>query len=319
MNTVSVKRRKSGFTLIELLVVIAIIAILAAILFPVFARARENARRASCQSNEKNIALGFKQYIQDNGEKYPPAMADSTVLKNDPGLSEYIKSTAIFYCPSDSEKTIGSYGYLLAGQNESAIDNQPGGTSGTALLKETSAKRHFDGQNIAFVDGHVKWGKGTGDYATGATPGLTDADIAAGQTASGSLDPRMTLANIQAKYITSGASDALAAIANPNSCGSLNRCTVTPRAFSMIVTLGSGSGTGTPNVAYALTGDSGITSVSKASAPMNTQDNYLDNFIVQYPPGGATNDANFAYRIGKKFQIAITSGTFVKTYYFVYG
>src|SRR5215217_8973442 len=73
---------KQGFTLIELLVVIAIIAILAAILFPVFARARENARRASCQSNEKNIALGFKQYIQDNGEKYPPKMLYASDLKS---------------------------------------------------------------------------------------------------------------------------------------------------------------------------------------------------------------------------------------------
>jgi len=160
--------KRKGFTLIELLVVIAIIAILAAILFPVFARARENARRASCQSNEKNIALGFKQYIQDNGEKYPPAIANSFALKNDPGVGEYIKSTAIFQCPSDSSKVNGSYGYVLTGApNESSIDS----TSTTALLKETSAQRHFNGQNIAFVDGHVKWGKDTGDYATGAPSG----------------------------------------------------------------------------------------------------------------------------------------------------
>jgi prepilin-type N-terminal cleavage/methylation domain-containing protein len=59
------KRFAKGFTLIELLVVIAIIAILAAILFPVFARARENARRASCQSNLKQVGLGLLQYIQD--------------------------------------------------------------------------------------------------------------------------------------------------------------------------------------------------------------------------------------------------------------
>ena len=61
----------TGFTLIELLVVIAIIAILAAILFPVFARARENARRSSCQSNMKQIGLGFMQYTQDYDEQYP--------------------------------------------------------------------------------------------------------------------------------------------------------------------------------------------------------------------------------------------------------
>jgi prepilin-type N-terminal cleavage/methylation domain-containing protein len=61
----------SGFTLIELLVVIAIIAILAAILFPVFARARENARRASCASNLKQISLGLMQYSQDYDERFP--------------------------------------------------------------------------------------------------------------------------------------------------------------------------------------------------------------------------------------------------------
>src|SRR4028118_675254 len=63
-----------GFTLIELLVVIAIIAILAAILFPVFSRARENARRASCMSNLKQIGLGVMQYVQDYDERYPSSM-----------------------------------------------------------------------------------------------------------------------------------------------------------------------------------------------------------------------------------------------------
>ena len=76
-------RTKSAFTLIELLVVIAIIAILAAILFPVFARARENARRASCQSNLKQIGLGIIQYIQDYDEKYPSANISG-------GLASYI-------------------------------------------------------------------------------------------------------------------------------------------------------------------------------------------------------------------------------------
>ncbi|MFQ6098945.1 MAG: DUF1559 domain-containing protein, partial [Armatimonadota bacterium] len=64
------RHRTVGFTLIELLVVIAIIAILAAILFPVFSRAREKARQASCQSNLKQLALGFLMYAQDYDEKF---------------------------------------------------------------------------------------------------------------------------------------------------------------------------------------------------------------------------------------------------------
>lgn len=62
-----------GFTLIELLVVITIIAILAAILFPVFSRARKKARQTTCMSNQKQIGLGFQQYIQDYDEIFPPA------------------------------------------------------------------------------------------------------------------------------------------------------------------------------------------------------------------------------------------------------
>jgi prepilin-type N-terminal cleavage/methylation domain-containing protein len=75
---------RRAFTLIELLVVIAIIALLAAILFPVFARARENARRASCQSNMKQIGLGILQYAQDNDERLPgrPAFSEYRQPKN---------------------------------------------------------------------------------------------------------------------------------------------------------------------------------------------------------------------------------------------
>src|SRR5579864_2083597 len=64
-------RARNGFTLIELLVVIAIIAILAAILFPVFAQAREQARKTSCLSNQKQISTGFLMYVQDYDETFP--------------------------------------------------------------------------------------------------------------------------------------------------------------------------------------------------------------------------------------------------------
>ena len=107
-------RKSKGFTLIELLVVIAIIAILAAILFPVFGRARENARRSSCQSNLKQIGLGLAQYTQDYDERYPMIYSyNSTTPKQgwDGQIEPYlgIKVTAsttasaqIFVCPSDS-------------------------------------------------------------------------------------------------------------------------------------------------------------------------------------------------------------------------
>jgi len=100
--------RRFAFTLIELLVVISIIAILAAILFPVFGRARENARRSSCQSNLKQIGLGALQYMQDNDEKIFSSFygtagnSNSSNYKWMDAIFPYLKSEQIFTCPSDS-------------------------------------------------------------------------------------------------------------------------------------------------------------------------------------------------------------------------
>jgi prepilin-type N-terminal cleavage/methylation domain-containing protein/prepilin-type processing-associated H-X9-DG protein len=202
---------RPGFTLIELLVVIAIIAILASILFPVFARARENARRASCQSNMKQLALAAMQYISDNDNRLMNATpTGSSVAGNnwDP-IQPYLKSDQTLFCPSAPKyKTsnhvkathngfpvdwVGSGHYLCAvlrltvvGQIYTAFKSPPlqdaipetsrtclfaetkvnANGEGTSLLDATRAnsavglpeqKRHFEGSNYAYMDGHVKW------------------------------------------------------------------------------------------------------------------------------------------------------------------
>jgi prepilin-type N-terminal cleavage/methylation domain-containing protein/prepilin-type processing-associated H-X9-DG protein len=136
MNVAAARRtNKSAFTLIELLVVIAIIAILAAILFPVFAQAREKARSATCLSNEKQLILGALQYVQDYDESYPLSEfyngsgwtgASVTTPISYFGYSEqrnafwsnsmqpYLKNTQIMNCSSASRSRSDVFGVTLA-------------------------------------------------------------------------------------------------------------------------------------------------------------------------------------------------------------
>ena len=115
---------RRGFTLIELLVVIAIIAILAAILFPVFARAREKARQTSCLSNVKQLALGAMMYAQDYDETYPPGLVQPVPGSNPvlTGLTSfsahdqiypYVMNVQVYECPSGTGGGLhsGNYGF----------------------------------------------------------------------------------------------------------------------------------------------------------------------------------------------------------------
>ncbi|HEY3330448.1 MAG TPA: DUF1559 domain-containing protein [Capsulimonadaceae bacterium] len=134
-----------GFTLIELLVVIAIISILAAILFPVFATAREKARQTSCASNEKQLGLAVMQYIQDYDEMFPisanytwkPTAAwDAEAGVGWAGiLYPYVKSDGVFMCPSDPTKgtPLVSYAY-----NQNVALNQYGTSLPFTAAKMTS-------------------------------------------------------------------------------------------------------------------------------------------------------------------------------------
>jgi prepilin-type N-terminal cleavage/methylation domain-containing protein/prepilin-type processing-associated H-X9-DG protein len=177
--------RKVGFTLIELLVVIAIIAILASILFPVFGRARENARRSSCQSNLKQIGLAMAQYQQDYDERTLVVDEDAGYTWFNP-VQPYIKSTQVFRCPSlseswptaaarpDSDYAIN--GFFTHSLSIAAFQNTAEQIAMGERMKDfdetdyhpweadefephLQKDRHFDGSNYLFADGHVKWVK----------------------------------------------------------------------------------------------------------------------------------------------------------------
>jgi prepilin-type N-terminal cleavage/methylation domain-containing protein/prepilin-type processing-associated H-X9-DG protein len=127
------RRTAPGFTLIELLVVIAIIAILASILFPVFARAREKARQTSCLSNVKQLTLAIDMYAQDNDETLIPSRQWSGAVPSGGNpyiwpayLAPYVKNTQIFSCPSTREgwyaQDWANRGRLPIGINRNAED-----------------------------------------------------------------------------------------------------------------------------------------------------------------------------------------------------
>ncbi len=164
--------KKRGFTLIELLVVIAIIAILAAILFPVFGRAREQARKATCQSNLKQLGLAAFMYVQDWDEKWMLS-SNWAGTGSSEALNGYIKNDGVWDCPSlsgtSSVQTDYAFNSNVAGSTNASFTNDPSAVicMGDAAADHRSTVQasstgwatttHSEGINYLFCDGHVKW------------------------------------------------------------------------------------------------------------------------------------------------------------------
>lgn len=199
--------RRSGWTRLEAVGVLAIAGALGAIvlpvaaqggLFDVFSRARENARRATCQSNLRQIGLGLIQYTQDYDEKYPLAASTGKGVDANSyvaafgwadAIYPYIKNKQLFVCPSErrpnaekfSSPSFSDYwlnrgaagkslvAFASPAQSISLGDGDGGSPASTARYNIASlppswkqtprspARRHLNGANYGFVDGHVKW------------------------------------------------------------------------------------------------------------------------------------------------------------------
>ncbi len=188
------RTHRKGFTLIELLVVIAIIAILAAILFPVFAKAREKARQSSCLANTKQAALGLLQYCQDYDERvFAVYYGYNAGLYPLQLIQPYMKNQQVCICPSGTAgQTWYSYYYpfnyserIVAPTSAGLCNSRPSlsqfekpseffvamdgsnyvfqysghinNTTYTGAYSQYITPRHNDGVNVVLMDGHSKW------------------------------------------------------------------------------------------------------------------------------------------------------------------
>lgn len=162
--------KKKGFTLIELLVVIAIIAILASMLLPVLARAREEGRRTACKNNLRQIGLALSMYAQSWDELFPLTADDDTNCGATLGLlyPDNVNDENIFHCKSDTghkpiienDGTVSdsSYCYAAYGANAGSASNLEVSGDQDALLDLADRLNHKGkGANILYVDAHVAW------------------------------------------------------------------------------------------------------------------------------------------------------------------
>ncbi|MBC7805096.1 MAG: prepilin-type N-terminal cleavage/methylation domain-containing protein [Akkermansiaceae bacterium] len=187
----------AGFTLIELLVVIAIIAVVAAILFPVFSQSREKVRQTSCVSNLRQISLALQQYVQDFDETYPPEIVQVPPINGgtvdarpfDRELVPYLKNDGVWACPSDeatrnntflwdgaykASQAPRSYGIVnrLITQESSAVDAE--NDSNTGVIDRRIADIELPAETIALVE---SWATFPGNQSDSVLSGLSGSTL----------------------------------------------------------------------------------------------------------------------------------------------